>query len=434
MIEIAQNFSLFKKGIFDTFKMFKMMYQNDHNILFLKNNTLYINNVEQLVNERSKATDAYSFGVDFALQNLKNFRENICINPILYIVALETLLNSITDIRDLEKYSFKKLSDSLKWYYEESSLKRAIITMPCIKKLFIKESEDKFLNEVIERVYTPSNVEIVESKHNRIVKHKYYKLKARFINGSIYGEKQKLFVVDILTKELFAKLVNLAMPILVLCSETDFEVTNTYLLSIYVVSKTEIIKHYTDICLLTGFGRGFQNLDTNELNSYSFGDIKEFKFDGTLMFSSEVYYNASELERMGIKDKYSYYALQGKNLTIETTEEYLEKVRCIVSIIKSLQNNGIFYGECKTLRILRTSYNVVDKILSDFIETLLRNYLNLFKFNIQTINEVVNNPVLKSNFNAINGKYDDEYFTSLDYYLNIFNLLDSNVKVLSKLA
>ena len=306
--------------------------------------------------------------------------------------------------------------------------------MPCIKKLFIKESEDKFLNEVIERVYTPSNVEIVESKHNRIVKHKYYKLKARFINGSIYGEKQKLFVVDILTKELFAKLVNLAMPILVLCSETDFEVTNTYLLSIYVVSKTEIIKHYTDICLLTGFGRGFQNLDTNELNSYSFGDIKEFKFDGTLMFSSEVYYNASELERMSIKDKYSYYALQGKNLTIETTEEYLEKVRCIVSIIKSLQNNGIFYGECKTLRILRTSYNVVDKILSDFIETLLRNYLNLFKFNIQTINEVVNNPVLKSNFNAINGKYDDEYFTSLDYYLNIFNLLDSNVKVLSKLA
>ena len=95
MIEIAQNFSLFKKGIFDTFKMFKMMYQNDHNILFLKNNTLYINNVEQLVNERSKATDAYSFGVDFALQNLKNFRENICINIALQFLQYNSIFSFI---------------------------------------------------------------------------------------------------------------------------------------------------------------------------------------------------------------------------------------------------------------------------------------------------------------------------------------------------
>ncbi len=48
--------------------------------------------------------------------------------------------------------------------------------------------------------------------------------------------------------------------------------------------------------------------------------------------------------------------------------------------------------------------------------------------------EVIENKDLQASFDPKTNKYDDEIFTSLDYYLNIFNLLDSNIKVLSKLA
>ena len=434
MISINENLDQFRKGVYDTCKLFKIMFQNDRNVILSKDNISYINNIAQLLNFKNDNSSAQNFGINFTIEQIKNFRENICINPILYIIALEIILDKITDLRQLEKYDFKKLSNSLQWYYKESSLPRAIITKDCIKKLFSKEIEDAFLNKVIDETYYPHNIEIVESKNNSIIKHKYYKLNAKFINGQIYGNKQKIFIVDVLTRELFTKLVNLKIPILVICSGTNFEVANTYLLSIFVVSKTEIIKHYTDICLLTGFGKGFQNLDANELNSYSFGDIKEFKFDGTLMFSSEVYYSASELEKMGIKDKYSYYALQGKNITIYCTEEYLERVRSLVSTIKALQNNGIFYTEVKTLRILKELYNKLDVNLSEFLIKLLKNYLKLSGCDSNTIEEVINHKDLQASFDAVNKKYDGDVFTSLDYYLNIFNLLDSNIKVLSKLA
>lgn len=434
MISINENLDQFRKGVYDTCRLFKTMFQNDRNIILSKDNVNYINNIGRLLDLKTNNNSSYNFGVNFTLTQIQNFRENICINPILYILSLELLLEKITDLRQLEKYDFKKLSDSLSWYYKESSLPRAIITKDCIKRLFVKESQDDFLNKVIDEAYNPSNVEIIEFKYNSIVKHKYYKIKARFINGQIYGENYKIFIIDVLTKELFTKLVNLAVPILIICSETNFEITNTYLLSIYIVSKTEIIKHYTDICLLTGFGKGFQNLNIEEFNNYSFGSVKEFKFDGTLMFSSEVYYTAHELEKMGIKDKYSFYALQGKNLNIFCTEEYLEKVRSLVSTIKALQNNGIFYTEVKTLRIMGKLYSSLDNILYDFLNKLLKRYLELFNFDSNVIEEIINNQNLQSSFDVRSAKYDNDIFTSLDYYLNVFDLLDGNVKVLSKLA
>lgn len=435
MIEISSNFSLFKKGVFDTFKLFKTMYRDEHNILFLKNSNLYTNNIEQLVNNRHKVSDAYTFGIDFALQNLKNFRENICINPILYMIALETVLNSVSNLRELENYNVKKLSDFLQWYYKESNLPRAVITIDCIKKLFKKELEDKFLSEVINNVYIPSNVEIVESKQNRIIKHKYYKLKCTHISGSLFGNNCKVFMVTHLTKELLAALISLNTPVLLIYCDADFNLGDNYNVTALKVSVATYLKHYNDICILTGFGRGYQNLDIEELNNLSFGVVKEFKIlEGELLFSSNNYLLANDSRLNDTKDRYSYYALQGKNLKIEVAEEYLERVRCIVSIIKSLQNNGIFYGETKTLKILIESFIKSDLLLSTLAQKILINYLSAHNFSKNLIEEVVTNKELKLNFDTSTGNYDDEFFTSLDYYLNVFNLLDSNIKVLSKLA
>ena len=114
-------------------------------------------------------------------------------------------------------------------------------------------------------------------------------------------------------------------------------------------------------------------------------------------------------------------------------EEYLERVKSIVSTIKALQNTGIFYTETKTLRILIRSCERTDQKLTCFLDNLLQNYLSLFHFDYMIIQRVIENGDLSASFNVNTGKYDDEIFTSLDYYLNIFALLDSNVKTLSKL-
>ena len=433
-MNINANLPQFKQGVLDTCKLFKVIFRDDRNVIISKDSINYINNIDQIFSLKKENNDAYNFGVNYTLTQIQNFRENICINPILYILAFEELIYNTQDLRDLEKYDFKKIVDFLTWYYSISNLSKAQINKLDIQRLFYKERKDKFLSKIIDLVCNKCNVEIVQSKANNIIKHKYYKLKARYLSGQIYGTDYRIFVTNTLTKDLFAKLVNIRFPILVLCNNTDFEVINSYNLSIFTITPTEILKNYDCICLLTGCGRCYQNLDNEELNSYSFGTVKEFKFiEGTLQFSGTAYYDSEEVKQYNKKETINkYYALQGKNLLIECTEEYLERVKSIVSTIKALQNNGIFYTEPKALKLLL--YSLKDEqYLQSFIQNLLRNYLLLFHFNYNIIQEVIDNGDLSASFNVNTGKYDEEIFTSLDYYLNIFTLLDSNVKTLSKL-
>ena len=434
-MNVNKNISQFKAGVKDVCALFRTLFQKDKNIILSKDNINYIHNIEQLFSLKRENSDVYNFAVNYTLTQIQNFRENICINPILYIIAFEQLFDKITDLRELSKYDFKKIVDTLQWYYNESNLSKVKINKLDIQRLFYKERQDNFLSKIIDTVSNKCNVEIIESKTNAIIKHKYYKLKARYLCGPIYGTDYKIFITNTLTKDLFTKLVNIKFPILVLCNDTDFEVTNSYNLTILNVTPTEILNHYKYICMLTGFGRGYQNLDIDELNNYSFGEVKEYKFvDGVLQFSSNVYYSAKEVEHLNKKETLDkYYALQGKNVLINCTEEYLERVKSIVSTIKALQNTGIFYTETKTLRILIRSCERTDQKLTCFLDNLLQNYLSLFHFDYMIIQRVIENGDLSASFNVNTGKYDDEIFTSLDYYLNIFALLDSNVKTLSKL-
>lgn len=425
----------FKKGVFDICKLFKTMFQNDRNIIISKNDINYINNLDQLFSLKTSNNTSYNFAINYTLTQIQNFRENICINPILYITAFEQLISGITSFRDLEKYDFKKVVDFLKWYYENSNLSKAKINKLDIQRLFYKERQDKFLSKIIDLVCNRCNVEIVESKVNNLIKHKYYKLRANYVCGQLYGSDYRIFITDTITKDLFIKLVNVKLPILVLCNNIDFEITNSYRLSIFKVTPTEILKNYDCICLLTGFGRGYQNLEVEELNSYSFGAVREFKFiEGTLQFSGTVQYEAKQVEQFNKKETLDkYYALQGRNLLIECTEEYLEKVKSIVSTIKALQNDGIFYTETKALKVIMKSFDN-DSKLKCFIYDLVKNYLSLFHFDYNKIQQVIDNGNLSASFNVNTGSYDDGIFTSLDYYLNIFSLLDSNVKTLGKLG
>ena len=227
--------------------------------------------------------------------------------------------------------------------------------------------------------------------------------------------KCRIFITNELTEDLYARLSNLNFPILVICTSYS-ENINFYSSNIRIaqISQTLMMQRYNDLCYLTGFGKGFYNLNENELNEYSFGKLKSYKFlQGILYLEAEKYLKKDDkiIEYLNKKETLDrYYMLQGKNLTIHVTEENMEKVRHIVTLLKSLKYSGIFYNEITTLDLIRYNFDKIDEDLTikSFIETLEKIYKELFKNNKKS-------------------------FWSLDYYLNTFTLLDSNINILCKL-
>lgn len=437
MIAINNNFSDFKQGIFDACKLFKTIYQENRYILLYEDNQLFKNNLERLCNIKNDSLGAYSFGYFFIQKNIDNFRQNICINPILYIIALENIVRNCRDIKDFEKYKGigNEISKVIKDYFEMSNLSKAMITLQDVKNLFNKD--DAFLNQVIEQSYYPANIQIIESKENKIVKDKYYRIKGNLICGEFYKQDCLIFITDNINKKIYQALSELQRPILVICSTCDLEIENSYHITIIKTSLTTFIKHYDSICILTGAGRGYYNLDIEELNHYSFGHIKEFKFiDGELQFSVDEYLLSNDLRL----DKYNtresrniYYALQGKNTIIYTTEENMEKVRNIASLVKSLVLEGIFYDEIKTLKLLEYIFNT-NTFISSFCINILKDFLILNNIDNITIEKIIKNNNLKETYDLKTKQFiQSKNFQSLDYYRTTFSLLESNINTLYKL-
>lgn len=437
-VSIEDNFFDFKQGALYILRLFKTLFCNSTNVILHSDNDLYINNLNRLVNEDFflKNKGAFKFGADFVVNNIKNFRENLCVNPILYIIFLyEIILNSIS-VKDFDnyKYKFKECADFLKWYYNNSNLNKADVSLKDILKLL--NIKDKFLLDVASLAYEGNNIEIIESKQNRIVKDSYYRLKARLVSGDFYKQRAKIYIVDNLNLETYNRLRKLQIPILVLCTSIDFEIeTSSYYITIAEISKITLLTHYNDICLLTGYGRGYYNLNEWELNNYSFGNLKEFKItEGTLYFSVDAYLTADK-----VKDLYKqetldrYYMLQGKNIAIYCKEEDFEKTRSLVSLCKSLFLNGIFYEEVRTLKLLLYKFNDNNN-LRKMITKVLTSYLYIYVKNELEVDKILNNSDLKLSFDKNRENLvQEDLFTSLDYYLNTFVLLNSNIEVLRKL-
>lgn len=423
-IPMNDNIVYFKKGILDTIKLFKVIYKDNRNVLYYSDQ-LYVNNLEQLINSQSASKPfAYTFGEQIVLTALKDFRENICINPILYLLALETLIESLKDFNWLGQYvgKFEEINNFLKDFYKNSPLPKVQITSQDIKLIFKQYLDNPFLEKVVIESIKKANVTIEESKQNLILEDKYYKIKARLYAGSIYEQNLKFFIVDSLTKDLYLKLCSTNLKILVICSEVNIEIKNPNI-NVVIVSKTTLMKHYQDLSLLTGFGKGFFNLDIDELNSYSFGQVKEYKFSySTLYISVEKYFKEDDEKIAYLNKKETldrYYMMQGKNITIHVQEEFLEIVRHIISLSKSLQNSGVFYNEITTLNLIAYNFEFIkdDLTIRTFIKKIYSKYLKLLGIN---------------GTEAVKINYSDGYW-SLDYYLNTFALLESNVKSLHRI-
>lgn len=426
-ISVNDNFVYFKNGMLNAIKLFKTLYEDNKNIFYYSNNKLYVNNLEQLLSVQGSFPFAYKFGEEFVINNIKNFRDNICVNPILYILSLEILITNCKDLHDIIKYKdkFLKVSLFLKKFYNESHFPKVKLTATDLKSVFGKYVDDNFLNTIIKTlVENDYNIEILESKENKITVDNYYRLKSSMINGRPFEYTCRVFITNELNKNLYVKLAGLNFPILVICSSYD-ENINFYSTNIRVIkiSQTLMIQRYNDLCLLSGFGKGYYNLDENEFNEYSFGKLKFYKFiDGVLYLQFFKYFDKqskhiSYLNKKETLDR--YYMLQGYNLTIHTTEEYMEVVRHIVTIIKSLKFSGAFYNEISTLDLIDYNFSNVegDSIIHDFIFALKDAFMKSLSM---TKKDLLNKKNLKS-------------FWILDYYLNTFMLLDSNINVLYKI-
>ena len=73
-LEINKNIEVVKKGIIDAIELFKVQYASNKNIIIDKDNTLYINNIEQILTKDTNKDKHYLFGFNFVLDNIKNFR------------------------------------------------------------------------------------------------------------------------------------------------------------------------------------------------------------------------------------------------------------------------------------------------------------------------------------------------------------------------
>ena len=166
-------------------------------------------------------------------------------------------------------------------------------------------------------------------------------------------------------------------------------------------------------------------------NDYIFGTVKKFIFNsGVLSIEGKKYFDKNDksisyLNKKNTLDR--YYMMQGKTLKISCKEEILENVRAIVSLVKSIYTEGIFYDISTTLKLLQLC------LPNNFWNTLIGKYFMLNDINRTTIEEYINKKDLKNSLDFNTGKYVNKTFTALSIYLNTFGLLESNIEVMCKI-
>ena len=441
-LEINKNINIVKKGMIDAIELFKIHYARNKNIIIQKD-FLYLNNIEQMLTKDSGKDRHYLFGFNFVLDNINNFRYNICVNPILYLLCLEIIIDKIVSFDELKKYRglFKKTNDFLLNYYKISSLAKAKINLEDIENNFANLLTDDFIKQVCEKVFEPSNIQIEENTINNIVNSKFYEIRATYISGKKYSEEPLsiLFWSQNITKENINKLKDFVysnnMKLIVVCSPLNEDISNYLknfkndIISFYQISNYNFLRSI-DLIKLTEANNisydGFMNF-----NDYIFGTVKKFIFNsGVLSIEGKKYFDKNDksisyLNKKNTLDR--YYMMQGKTLKISCKEEILENVRAIVSLVKSIYTEGIFYDISTTLKLLQLC------LPNNFWNTLIGKYFMLNDINRTTIEEYINKKDLKNSLDFNTGKYVNKTFTALSIYLNTFGLLESNIEVMCKI-
>ena len=447
-LEINKNIEIVKKGMLDAIELFKVQYASNKNIIIDKNNTLYINNIEQILTKDTNKDKHYLFGFNFVLDNIKNFRNSICINPILYLLSLEVIINKITNFNQLKKYKglFKKCNEFILNYYKVSALSKAKIDLKDIEIGFKDLLNDDFIKKVCEIVYEPSNVQIQESKQNSIIKSKLYEIKAKKLCGKIYSDKPQeiMFWFYNLNLDNLLKFKDFIYrnnkEIVVLCSDIKDDVLQEIKnissnISFYQLTPSNAYKA-TDLIYLTGADILPFDFSTR-LEDYKFGKLKEFIFKDSILCirgTEELKEDDKRIIHLKKKDTYNrYYMILGKTIKIECQEEIMENVRAITSIIRSLSLEGVFYDIASTLKLLLI-YFQQSYTMTLFLIELIKKYFALNNVNSINVYKFIKQENMDTILSFKTGEFvKEKSFTTISLYLNTFGLLESNIEVMSKL-
>jgi len=447
-LEINKNIEIVKKGMLDAIELFKVQYASNKNIIIDKNNTLYINNIEQILTKDTNKDKHYLFGFNFVLDNIKNFRNSICINPILYLLSLEVIINKITNFNQLKKYKglFKKCNEFILNYYKVSALSKAKIDLKDIEIGFKDLLNDDFIKKVCEIVYEPSNVQIQESKQNSIIKSKLYEIKAKKLCGKIYSDKPQeiMFWFYNLNLDNLLKFKDFIYrnnkEIVVLCSDIKDDVLQEIKnissnISFYQLTPSNAYKA-TDLIYLTGADILPFDFSTR-LEDYKFGKLKEFIFKDSILCirgTEELKEDDKRIIHLKKKDTYNrYYMILGKTIKIECQEEIMENVRAITSIIRSLSLEGVFYDIASTLKLLLI-YFQQSYTMTLFLIELIKKYFAFNNVNSINVYKFIKQENMDTILSFKTGEFvKEKSFTTISLYLNTFGLLESNIEVMSKL-
>ena len=437
-LEINKNLNVVKKGIFDAIELFKIQYAKNKNIIIDKDNTLYVNNIEQILTRDESKNKYYLFGFNFVLDNINNIRANICINPILYLLSLQIMFSKINNLRELNRFS-KQFEDCNKFimsYYKMSSLSKAHVSLEDVELRFNNLLTSDFIKKVCELAFEPCFVQIQESKQNNIYYSDLYELRATYVCGrKIIDEETDVFLWwnGSITEERLVKFLEFIgnRKVVLICFHLKSEllefIKNNFVnIAVYIIPETR----GDDICTITkceiydGFSR---------LEDYKIGKVKKLIFaEGVLKIKNNpIKKEEIHLDLKKREHQERYYMLLGKTLKVECTEDIMENVRAMVSLVKAISLEGVFYDIPTTLKLL--TFYTKNNAFKKFLNALLREYLLLNDVNVLDVERFVSQQTLKTTIDVKTGKFvEEKSFTALSLYLNTFGLLESNTEVMRK--
>ena len=435
-LEINNNINSVKKGMFDAIKTLKILYAKNRNIIIDKNNELYVNNIEQLLASKPENNKYYSFGHNFVYNNIENLRANLCMNPLLYLTCLEVILDRITNFSELKKYkeTFSNIYKFILNYYNESAFHKTKISLDDIKSTFKSLITNEFLEDVCNKVFIKSKVVIEESKENKIILDDFYEINANYICGDRFSYNKVSVLFWLSNKESLNKLKSYAynldsigQKLIIISSKLDQSIIpdlKNSNLTLYELTDRDFLKT-RDLIAISGADNNYYD-GTFPLNTYILGQVK-FIFKDRKLYLKNKLFKEKDIQFLNTKNTLDrYYMLQGKTIRINCIEEDMEKVREIVSTIKSIQNEGVFYDISTTLKLCQLFFK------TDFLNKLIKKYFSLNNINTLDIETFLNQNNLDKVLD-INGSFRDKTFTALAVYLNTFKLLESNIEVMNKL-
>ena len=457
IININNNFI---EGALKAIELFKVVFDVNKNIIITSKNKIHINNTELLLQERNFNNKEFNFGFNFVLQNIDIFREKLCINPIFYLILLEQvfLLYRKEDKKELQKLlnNLEILKKFLIDYRNNSKLKDA---KPNLEELFFIEKDflkDDFLYDVSKQSYSLKFVEIKEEKFNIIEENNYYNLRCKkYGNGNIFKNKEVIIWFSKIKKDELNNFIDYILlnkkEVIIFYNQAEKDVQlKIEELSNY--SNSFVFFHYPglkfydimkDINILSGKTNNDIFYDSSFSNFYDYipGKLKEVKFEnGIAKIKSYKKYEDYEKYISYLKN-YNHLErllmMKGNGIIIKCKEDILEECRNIVSLSRSIYNNGVFYSEIYTLQLflyyLKNNFtnnekNVIIYLLLESLKNIL-NFYNTKAFNM--LKNKIDSNDLSLFFNPISNNFQiEKIFTAYEIYEISFDLLISNLKVL----